>query len=68
MALYHRWIPERMRTDREMPSFADSVSAEDAMAVHSYILDRAWHEPGLTEKRLDFAVERACLPVSWMTD
>jgi hypothetical protein len=51
-----------------MPSFADSVSAEDAMTVHTYILYRAWHEPGLTEKRLDFAVERACLPVSWMTD
>ena len=38
------------------------------MAVQAYILDRAWHEPGLTEKLLDFAVERACLPVSWMTD
>jgi hypothetical protein len=51
-----------------MPSFADSVSAEDAMAVQAYVLDRAWHEPGLTGKLLDFAVERACLPVSWMTD
>jgi quinohemoprotein ethanol dehydrogenase len=57
-----------IRSDRGMPSFADSVSAEDAKAVQAYVLDRAWHEPGLMEKLLGFAVERACVPVSWMTD
>lgn len=38
-----------------MPSFAKSVSAEDAMEAQAYILDRAWLGPGLTEKLLDFA-------------
>jgi hypothetical protein len=51
-----------------MPSFADAVSAEDAIAVQAYVLDRAWHDPGILEKLLGVVVDNACIPVSWMTD
>lgn len=57
-----------IRTQKGMPSFADVVSADDARAVHAYVLDRAWHEAGILEKALDLFVEHACIPVSWMTD
>ncbi|MBW2362042.1 MAG: PQQ-dependent dehydrogenase, methanol/ethanol family [Deltaproteobacteria bacterium] len=56
------------RTANGMPSFADLVSAEDARAVQAYVLERAWHEPGVTERLLGWFVENACIPVSWMTD
>ena len=57
-----------IRTQKGMPSFADVVSADDARAVHAYVLDRAWHEAGILEKALGLFVEHACIPVSWMTD
>lgn len=57
-----------IRTERGMPSFADAVSAEDAKAIQAYVLDRAWHEPGLLEKMLGVAVDNICIPVSWATD
>jgi cytochrome c553 len=57
-----------IRTHRGMPSFADAVSAEDAKAIQAYVLDRAWHEPGILEKMLGVFVDNACIPVSWMTD
>jgi quinohemoprotein ethanol dehydrogenase len=57
-----------IRTDKGMPSFADVVSAEDAAAIQAYVLDRAWHEPGILERMLDVFVENACIPASWMTD
>jgi len=57
-----------IRTQKGMPSFADVVSAEDARAVQAYVLDRAWHEPGVLEKMLGVFVDNACVPVSWMTD
>ena len=57
-----------IRSDRGMASFASTVSADDAQAVQAYVLDRAWHEPDLVEKFLDFLAENACIPVSWITD
>jgi quinohemoprotein ethanol dehydrogenase len=57
-----------IRSQKGMPSFADAVSADDAKAVQAYVLDRAWHEPGLLEKTLGILVDHACIPVSWMTD
>jgi hypothetical protein len=57
-----------LRTDRGMPSFADAVSAEEAAAIQAYVLDRAWHEPGILERLLGLAVDYTCIPVSWMTD
>jgi mono/diheme cytochrome c family protein len=56
------------RTARGMPSFADVVSAEDARAVQAYVLERAWHEPGIPERLLGWFVDNACIPTSWMTD
>jgi mono/diheme cytochrome c family protein len=57
-----------IRTDKGMPSFADALSAEDAKAIQAYVLDRAWHEPGILEKMLGIIVDNACIPASWMTD
>ena len=57
-----------IRTHKGMPSFADVVSAEDARAIQAYVLDRAWHEPGILERMLGVVVDHACIPVSWMTD
>jgi len=57
-----------LRSQKGMPSFADVVSADDAKAIQAYVLERAWHEPGLLEKTLGVFVDHACIPVSWMTD
>lgn len=57
-----------IRTQAGMPSFASSVSEDDARAVQAYILERAWHEKDLIERLLDFAASHTCVPVSWVTD
>jgi len=57
-----------IRTHKGMPSFADAVSAEDSAAIQAYVLDRAWHEPGILQTLLETFVEHACIPASWMTD
>ena len=57
-----------IRSHKGMPSFADTLSAEDSRAIHAYALDRAWHEPGMLEKLLGVFVDNACVPVSWTTD
>jgi hypothetical protein len=44
------------------------VSVEESRAIQAYILDRAWHEPGIDEKLLDWFVANACIPNSWLTD
>ncbi len=57
-----------IRADRGMASFADLVSAEDARAIQAYVLERAWREPGVAERLLDWAIDNACVPTKWMTD
>jgi len=57
-----------IRSKKGMPSFASSVSQEDARAVQAYVLDRAWHEPDLVERFLDLIAGHVCVPVSWGTD
>jgi quinohemoprotein ethanol dehydrogenase len=57
-----------IRQDKGMPSFAATLSEEDAQAIHAYVLDRAWHEPGLLEKVLGVFVDHACVPASWIAD
>jgi len=57
-----------IRTHKGMPSFASSVTEDDARAVQAYVLDRAWHEPGFAGRFVDWAARNACLPVSWMTN
>jgi quinohemoprotein ethanol dehydrogenase len=68
---HERWdaiVRGGLKTPLGMPSFADQLSAEDAEAVRAYVLERAWHEPGLIGRTLSSFVERACLPVRWLTD
>ena len=55
-------------TAQGMPSFADALSAEDSQAIRAYVLDRAWHEPGLGERLVELLSESLCVPVSWLTD
>jgi quinohemoprotein ethanol dehydrogenase len=57
-----------IRQTKGMASFADVVSVEESRAIQAYILDRAWHEPGIDEKLLDWFVANACIPNSWLTD
>ena len=57
-----------IRTHKGMPSFADVINAEEAKAIHAYVLDRAWDEPGIVEKMLGLVADNACIPVSWLTD
>lgn len=57
-----------IRTHKGMPSFANSVSPEEARAVQAYVLDRAWHTSGIAERVVEWASKNACLPVSWATD
>jgi len=57
-----------IRSDAGMASFADSLTEADSRAIQAYVIERAWHEPGLIEKLLELFVDNACVPVSWMTD
>jgi quinohemoprotein ethanol dehydrogenase len=57
-----------LRSESGMPSFASTVSAEDARAVQAYVLDRAWNQAGFAERVIRFVAERTCIPVSWATD
>jgi quinohemoprotein ethanol dehydrogenase len=57
-----------IRTHKGMPSFASSVSVEDASAVQAYVLERAWHSAGVSERIVEWAAENICLPVSWLTN
>ena len=57
-----------LRTPDGMPSFADQLSADEAEAIRAYVLDRAWHTPGLLGRALSLFVEHACVPTGWITD
>jgi len=57
-----------IRQTKGMSSFADVVSAEESLAIQAYVLDRAWHEPGLDEQLLGWLVENTCIPNQWLTD
>ena len=56
------------RAARGMASFADALSEDDARAIHAYVVERAFHEPGLVERVAKWLGENACIPVSWVVN
>jgi len=56
------------RASQGMASFADQLTSEDARVIHAYIIERATHEPGWTERLASWFGENACVPVMWVVD
>jgi quinohemoprotein ethanol dehydrogenase len=57
-----------IRAGAGMASFADVIDAEAAAAIHTYVVSRAVHEATALERAAAWLSERACVPVSWITD
>jgi PQQ-dependent dehydrogenase (methanol/ethanol family) len=57
------------RAERGMPSFADSLSREDADAIRAYVISQAHREPSLLERAAAWLHDRgACVPARWLAD
>jgi mono/diheme cytochrome c family protein len=57
------------RAERGMPSFADSLSREDAEAIRAYVISQAHRSPTLLERGAAWLYESgACLPARWLAD
>ena len=54
--------------DRGMASFADVLDTEGARAIHAYVIERARHQPTVTERALAWIAGRVCAPALWMAD
>jgi quinohemoprotein ethanol dehydrogenase len=58
-----------VRADRGMPSFADSLSREDAELIRAYVISQAHREPTLLEEAGAWMYERGvCVPAKWVAD
>jgi quinohemoprotein ethanol dehydrogenase len=58
-----------MRSDRGMPSFADSLSRADAELIRAYVISQAHREPTLLESAGAWAYEQGvCVPARWVAD
>jgi quinohemoprotein ethanol dehydrogenase len=69
--VHERWndiVLGGIRAGGGMASFADVIDAEGAGAIHAYVVSRALHEPTALERGAAWLAERACVPVSWITD
>ena len=58
-----------VRAERGMPSFADSLSREDADAIRAYVISQAHRRPTLLERSASWLYDNgACLPARWLAD
>jgi quinohemoprotein ethanol dehydrogenase len=71
-ATFGRWqdiVIGGIRAERGMPSFADSLSREDADAIRAYVISQAHRRPTLLERSASWLYENgACLPARWLAD
>jgi PQQ-dependent dehydrogenase (methanol/ethanol family) len=56
------------RQSNGMPGFADLLSEQDADDIEAYVVARSLHEPGFFESAARAALQRICIPASWVTD
>lgn len=56
------------REARGMASFADLIDESEARAIHAYVIERAWHEPGWLESAFEWVAGRVCIPAHWLAD
>ena len=67
-----RWqeiVISGVRADRGMPSFADSLSREDADAIRAYVTSQAHREPTWLESAGAWLYDSgACVPARWIAD
>jgi len=70
--VYAQWqdiVIAGVRADRGMPSFADSLSREDAELIRAYVISQAHREPTLLESAGEWLYEQgACVPARWVAD
>ena len=70
-AVHDRWndiVLGGIRATDGMASFADVLSQPDSNDIHSYVIERALHEPGIVERLVEWFAENACIPPHWLTD
>ncbi|MDP6980078.1 MAG: PQQ-dependent dehydrogenase, methanol/ethanol family [Myxococcota bacterium] len=51
-----------------MASFADQLTADDARALHAFVLDRAFAANSIIERLQAWAADNLCIPAEWMAD
>ncbi|MCP4035955.1 MAG: PQQ-binding-like beta-propeller repeat protein [bacterium] len=51
-----------------MASFADRLSVADARAIHAFVMERALAADSLAERMQEWAMERLCIPSTWVAD
>jgi quinohemoprotein ethanol dehydrogenase len=56
------------RAERGMASFADLLTAEDADAIHAYVVSQALRAPTLVERTAERLSKRLCVPGRWVAD
>jgi len=68
-ASWHEIVLSGVRADRGMPSFADSLSREDADAIRAYVSAQAHRPESLLERGAAWLHRNgACLPARWLAD
>jgi quinohemoprotein ethanol dehydrogenase len=54
--------------NKGMASFADLIDADDARAIHAYVVAQALREPTLVERLFRWARKNLCVPTRWVAD
>jgi mono/diheme cytochrome c family protein len=58
-----------VRAERGMPSFAGSISREDAEAIRAYVVSQAHRRESWLEQGAAWLYSKgACVPASWLAD
>jgi mono/diheme cytochrome c family protein len=67
-----RWqaiVISGVRADRGMPSFAGSLSREDAEAIRAYVISQAQRRKSVLEQGAAWLYDvGTCVPASWVAD
>jgi len=70
--VYAQWqdiVLGGVRADKGMPTFAGSLSREDADAIRAYVIAQAHREPSWLEQSAAWLYRQgACVPASWVAD
>ena len=69
--MHDRWndiVLGGVRSADGMASFADMLSVNQSRQIHTYVIERALHEPTALESLASWGAEHFCIPVEWLTD
>lgn len=67
-AIWQQIVRDGVFASRGMAGFADSLSAADVNAIHSYVIREALASQSLTGRVLDSLGQQVCIPAEWLAD